>query len=419
MGRKTLRSTEPPLPDELPGWLGWPVSAQSWAKAQRLWPVFGALLLALSLAASAAAGAPSSSPKPASSIPAQAASRTPVDVRLGVREITPFIIRDDAKFKGFSADLWEEIAAEAELNTISTTVAPDVGSLIDQVEQKKVDVAIAAISITAERNSRIEFSQPMFESGLGIMTSVQGEANSSKVQGGGSLFKRVFSAVWTKDFLELVFWIFGLALIPAHIIYFLERRTHHGMLAKQKYLPGISEALVWSMTALVSQAHDNPRTKWGRGLSVVWMYFSVIFIAFFTAGVTSNLTTAQLLGSVNGPQDLGKVRVVTVDKSTAAKYLADSNISARSFSNIDQAVAALLDNKADAVVYDMPVLQYFETNRVRGQAKVVGGTFHTENYGIALPDNSPLRDRIDDALLRIRENGTYDELINRWFGQRD
>jgi polar amino acid transport system substrate-binding protein len=42
--------------------------------------------------------------------------------------------------------------------------------------------------------------------------------------------------------------------------------------------------------------------------------------------------------------------------------------------------------------------------------------FKPENYGIALPTGSPLREEINQSLLRLRENGTYGELVRKWFG---
>ena len=47
---------------------------------------------------------------------------------------------------------------------------------------------------------------------------------------------------------------------------------------------------------------------------------------------------------------------------------------------------------------------------------VVGPVFRKENYGIVFPNESPLRKRVNEALLRLRENGTYDRLLTKWFG---
>ena len=46
----------------------------------------------------------------------------------------------------------------------------------------------------------------------------------------------------------------------------------------------------------------------------------------------------------------------------------------------------------------------------------MGSVFLKESYGSLFPDQSPLRKRVDTALLQLRENGTYDRLVTTWFG---
>ena len=44
------------------------------------------------------------------------------------------------------------------------------------------------------------------------------------------------------------------------------------------------------------------------------------------------------------------------------------------------------------------------------------GMFRKENYGIVFPSNSPLRKRVNEELLKLKENGVYDQLYVKWFG---
>lgn len=384
-------------------------SPNSWAAPKPTWSLFprivGVLVVLCAVLGGPGLGAASANE-----------DASPVDVRLGVRVIPPFVQSQDERLTGFSIDLWREIERVADLKTVSTTTSPDVTTLVDSVANGRVDAAIAAISITAERQQRIDFSQPMFDSGLTIMTSSKADASGSATAAGGLLITQIFRAVFSRSFLELAILILLLTLVPAHAIYFIERRSEGGMLARTSYLHGLGDAYLWSITALASQADNSPRTRWGRGISVLWMYFSVIFIAFFTAGVTSNLTTAQLNGKISGPQDLKNVRVVTVAKTTAANYLQSMKIPAKGVANISQAYDEVESGRADAIVYDAPILHYYEVHDGRGRVKTVGRTFHEEGYGIAFPKGSPLRDRVNVALLRLREDGTYSRLMTTWFG---
>ena len=60
------------------------------------------------------------------------------------------------------------------------------------------------------------------------------------------------------------------------------------------------------------------------------------------------------------------------------------------------------------------VLLYYASHE--GKVQVVGPIFRKENYGIVFPDKSPLRKRVNEALLKLRENGAYDQLYKKWFG---
>ncbi|NTU80268.1 MAG: transporter substrate-binding domain-containing protein, partial [Chloroflexales bacterium] len=82
---------------------------------------------------------------------------------------------------------------------------------------------------------------------------------------------------------------------------------------------------------------------------------------------------------------------------------------------IEDAYALLDQHKAQAVVYDAPVLLYYAVSEGKGKAQVVGRIFREEGYGIALPPGSSYRKAINEALLQIRQDGTYDTLYQRWF----
>ncbi len=52
---------------------------------------------------------------------------------------------------------------------------------------------------------------------------------------------------------------------------------------------------------------------------------------------------------------------------------------------------------------------------------MVGPVFKKENYGIVFPPRSggprkaDLRKKVNEALLRMREDGSFDRIYRRWF----
>lgn len=328
-------------------------------------------------------------------------------LRVATRVIAPFVIQQNGRLTGFSIDLWQSISEE--MGTPSRfSVQPNVLGLLAAVKSNRADLGISAISITAERNKDFDFSQPMFESGLQIMVRDQAS--------GEGLLPRLVS-FFPPALLRLIGAMLVIILLPAHMVWLAERRHPSGTLPKA-YLPGILHACWWALATLATQAEEMPKSPWGRLLAVVWMFVGVAFVAYFTATLTASQTVQQLRGSIQDVDDLPGKRVATTTGSTAAQYLRERGAQVEEFPRIEDAYDALASGRADAVVFDSPVLLYYASHEGRGKVRVIGAIFREENYGIVLPLNSPYRKPINHALLRLREKGTYDELYGKWFRSR-
>jgi polar amino acid transport system substrate-binding protein len=118
------------------------------------------------------------------------------------------------------------------------------------------------------------------------------------------LFSRV-AATWLGVALLLL-------LVPAHIVWLLERRHDKGIIPTRKYFPGIFHAAYWSASTLLTQSEQMPRQWLARAITVLWMFTGVVFVALFTAQLTATLTAQQIRGSINGPEDLPGKRVATI-----------------------------------------------------------------------------------------------------------
>lgn len=135
--------------------------------------------------------------------------------------------------------------------------------------------------------------------------------------------------------------------------------------------------------------------------------------------VTSEaMTVEQLRGGIQGSGDLPGKRAGTTVGSTAATWLKDHEVKPTEFQKIGEAYAALERGALDAVVFDAPVLLYHASHEGNGTVEVVGPIFKKENDGIVFPQGSALRKPINAALLKMREDGSYDALVQKWFGAR-
>ena len=70
------------------------------------------------------------------------------------------------------------------------------------------------------------------------------------------------------------------------------------------------------------------------------------------------------------------------------------------------------------MVFDAPVLLYHAAHEGAGKVEVVGPVFRKENYGIVFTPGSPWRKPVNAALLKLREDGSYDALVQKWFAPK-
>jgi polar amino acid transport system substrate-binding protein len=85
---------------------------------------------------------------------------------------------------------------------------------------------------------------------------------------------------------------------------------------------------------------------------------------------------------------------------------------------IDEAYKLLNDRDVDAVVFDSPVLLYYAANEGKGRVMTIGVPFRKEDYGIIFRPGNPLRRQVNATLLQLREDGTYQQIYDKWFTGR-
>lgn len=337
-----------------------------------------------------------------------AAAQSPsATLHIATRVVPPLVVKSSAGLSGFSIDLWRAVAKEAGL-TFDFVEKQTLAQLLDAVRTKEADAAVAAISITAQREEQFDFSQPLLESGLQILV----RAPAAEL----SAFK-FLSILTSRTTLEVLLMLFLLTLVPVPLVWWFEHQHGAGMVdtdgGKRR---GLAKTMWWSIAVLGGQADEMPKSSIGRVVAVMWMFASVLFISYFTASASTLMTVETLASAIRGPADLPGKKVGTVEGSTAARYLEAEGIQVVGFSDFRSAAAELASKTIDAVVYDAPVLRYYASHEGEGTARVVGARFGDEDYGILLPPGSALRKQINAALLRLRENGTYRSIYRTWFG---
>lgn len=121
---------------------------------------------------------------------------------------------------------------------------------------------------------------------------------------------------------------------------------------------------------------------------------------------------------ISGVEDLGDKVVATKLGTTSADYakgIETKDVSL--FPNIDGAYMELRTGGADAVIFDKPAILYYIKTTGKGAVKTVGPLYEGQPYGIAFPQGSDLREPVSITILKFMEDGTYDEIYKKWFGE--
>ena len=327
-------------------------------------------------------------------------------IRVVTKPVPPFVIEDSTgDLSGFSIDLWQAIAAQLQ-RPFEWERVKTVNEQLAAVKEGQADAAIAAITITEEREQSVDFSFPYFESGLGILTA--GKSDTPVLD--------AIALAFSPALLRLLAFVLALLIIVGHLVWFFERNRNPEF--PKDYIHGVWAGIWYAGVTVTTVGYGDktPKSVPGRLIGLVWMFAGLFVIANFTAGVTAQLALRELKGAINGPQDLPGKQVLAVEGTTGDAWLTSQGVPHTTVKTIDDAYAALAAGRTEAVVYDYPVLLYYSLNDGQHKTQLAGGAFSLENYGIAVPTEGALREDINRALLKLHENGVYNDIYTRWFG---
>jgi len=329
---------------------------------------------------------------------------------VAARALPPFVIYENASYSGFEVELIKLLAAdlgmEAEIYAVDT-----VAKQIDDIQRGVADVGLGGTAVTAHREQDIDFSVPVLDSGLSILTTAESSRNI------GDRIATFFTAIASSD-LPWLLGVFALAvLIAAHLIWLLERR--HNPDFAVPYRKGIWDSFYWSVVTMSTVGYGDKVARGNRGrvLALLWIALGTLVFASFTAAIASSLAVNELRSEISGPADLSGRRVATVKHSAGETYLPSIGIGPVVVDEIDAAYELLSEGDVEAVVFDAPVLHYYASHRGGGDFVTVGSDFRRVRYGLMIDENNAeLRERLNLALLDLMESGIYARLHDGWFG---
>jgi polar amino acid transport system substrate-binding protein len=336
---------------------------------------------------------------------AQTTATKPLTV--GTKDAAPFSMQNsDGSWDGISIELWREIAEELQLPY--EFEERDLDGLLAGLEDGSLDVAVAAITITADREARVDFSHPIYSTGLTIAASSSGKGS----------WARAAERFLSYRFFEIVGLLAAILLGVGLLVWLFERKRNPEQFGGSA-AHGIGSGFWWSAVTMTTVGYGDkaPRTFVGRIIGLLWMFTAIIIVSGFTAAITTALTVSHFESLVRGPKDLPNVRVGTVAGSTSENYLSTRHLSYATYPSPLDGLNAVADGHVDAMVYDAPILRYLISKHFKGRVQALPDRFERQDYGIGLPSKSPLRERINQIILRKITEPEWQRILNQYLGE--
>ncbi len=338
-----------------------------------------------------------------------AATEVPTQQTLTIatRLAPPFAMQTEDGWEGITIELLRRIAEEQGFAYRFQELG--LQEMLQATADGRVDAAAAALTVTAEREKRLDFSHPFFTSGLGVAVPQQA----------GLDWIAALQRIGSGAFLQSAGALLGVLTLVGVLVWLLERRRNDQF--PRNPVKGVGSGIWWSAVTMTTVGYGDkaPATFGGRILGLVWMFASIIIISGFTAAIATSLTVGQLEQTIGGIDDFHGKRVLTVKDSTSAAFLDEKLVRYNSVDSVEQALERLAAGEAAAVVYDLPILRYWVRERYDTALRVLPNRFQRQDYGIALPPGSPLREPLNREILRVIQSPEWSRLVAGYLGPEE
>ena len=329
-------------------------------------------------------------------------------LKVGITPVPPFVVEaESGEWEGISVELWREVASG--IGRDYTLVPLSFKELLAQVESGDIDVAVGALTMTAEREAKFDFTHPFFQTGLSIAVPPAPE------QGLWASLRALIS--W--QFVSVIIALGALLLGVGFVLWLFERKRNPEQFGGDP-IKGIGASFWWAAVTMTTVGYGDkaPVSFAGRAVALAWMFAGLIMVASFTAAITSSLTVSNLQHQIRGPEDLVSANVATVDGTASEAYLRDERIRHQLYPDLAAAMLSVANGETDAVVYDRALMQYRNMQMGKKRLTLLPDIFQQQLYGFALPAGSRIRGPVSEQVLTATESASWQDTIRRYLGRK-
>ncbi|EHH59628.1 hypothetical protein EGM_09783 [Macaca fascicularis] len=343
------------------------------------------------------------------------------------------------RFEGFCVDMLRELAEllrfRYRLRLVEDGLygAPEpngswTGMVGELINRQKADLAVAAFTITAEREKVIDFSKPFMTLGISILYRV----HMGRKPGYFSFLDPFSPAVWL--FMLLAYLAVSCVLFLAARLSPYEWYNPHPCLRARPHILEnqytLGNSLWFPVGGFMQQGSEiMPRALSTRCVSGVWWAFTLIIISSYTANLAAFLTVQRMEVPVESADDLAdqtNIEYGTIHAGSTMTFFQNSRYQTYQrmwnymqskqpsvfVKSTEEGIARVLNSRY-AFLLESTMNEYHR--RLNCNLTQIGGLLDTKGYGIGMPLGSPFRDEITLASLQLQENNRLEILKRKWW----
>ncbi|ESO90626.1 hypothetical protein LOTGIDRAFT_163822 [Lottia gigantea] len=351
---------------------------------------------------------------------------------------TPLIGND--RFSGYAKDLSDHIAKllgfEYEIRLVKdrkygskNPKTKEWNGMIGELIRHEAHLAVAPLTITADRERNVDFSKPFMNIGISIMI----RQPDKQKPGVFSFMEPLSFQIWMCIIVAYVGVSVGLFLV-SRFSPVEWKKTENGLESFRNEF-SLMNSFWFSMGALMFQGSDAcPRSISGRIIGGVWWFFVLITISSYTANLAAFLTIERMLTPIESADDLSKqteIKYGMITSGTTKEFFKNSAVAtyARMWNymsttpdvmveSIQEGIDKVRNSKGKYAFLIESSNNDYVNNRKPCNTMKVGPNLNSKGFGIATPRGSDMRDKITLAVLTLKEDGTLHTLHRRWWYEK-
>ncbi|GAB0095910.1 Ionotropic glutamate receptor [Sergentomyia squamirostris] len=349
-------------------------------------------------------------------------------------------LEGNERFEGFGIDLIHELSQmlgfNYTFNLQEDGVYGSIGAngkwngMIRELLEYRADLAITDLTITADREGAVDFTMPFMNLGISILYRKPTKLAPS-----------LFS--FMSPFSHEVWICLGFGYMGVAICLFILGRISPG--EWDNPYPCVEEpeslenqfsfrnAMWWAIGALLQQGTElAPKSPSTRAIASIWWFFTLIMVSSYTANLAAFLTVESLSPTISSAEDLananGAVKYGAKRDGSTINFFKDAeyetyqkmyqfmqeNPDLLTSSNPEGLSRVKSDNYA--FLMESTSIEYIVEREC--DVTQVNGLLDDKGYGIAMRKNSPYRNALSAAVLKLQEQGKLTVMKIKWWKEK-